>query len=168
MIEQAIMGTIRTLEVTHVATAMIVYASMTGNNEEIAQIMEEQFENLGVEVDTTEASQADASDFEDVDICVVATYTDGEGEIPDEAQDFYDDLQEEDLTGKIYGTCGSGDRFYGDHFCATVDDFDHTFAQTGATKGAESVKIDLAAEAEDIENLDAFVKELVAKANANG
>lgn len=92
MIEQAIMGTIRTLEVTHVATAKIVYASMTGNNEEIAQIMEEQFENLGVEVDTTEASQADASDFEDVDICVVTTYTDGEGEIPDEAQDFYDDL----------------------------------------------------------------------------
>ncbi|MFD1464887.1 flavodoxin [Lapidilactobacillus mulanensis] len=148
-----------------VTAVKIVYASMTGNNEEIAGILEESFENLGCEVDNTEASQADASDYEDADICIVATYTDGEGEIPEEAQDFYDDLQEEDLTGKIYGVCGSGDRFYGEHFCATVDDFDRVFQNIGAVKGAESVKVDLAAEADDIKNLDAFAAQLVKKAN---
>lgn len=142
-------------------TAKIVYASMTGNNEEIAGIVEEAFQDLDVQVDTTEISQADSADYEQADICVLVTYTYGEGDMPDEAQDFYDDLLEEDLTGKIYGTCGSGDRFYEGHFCATVDDFDQAFAKTGATKGAESVKVDLAAEAEDIENLEAFVKKLV-------
>ncbi|WP_125767874.1 flavodoxin [Lapidilactobacillus wuchangensis] len=147
------------------ATAKIVYASMTGNNEEIAGIVEEAFQDLDIDVDTTEISQADAADYQKADICVLVTYTYGEGDMPDEAQDFYDDLLEEDLTGKIYGTCGSGDRFYEGHFCATVDDFDHAFAQTGATKGADSVKVDLAAEAEDIANLEAFVKKLVTAAN---
>lgn len=146
------------------ATAKIVYASMTGNNEEIAGIVEEAFQDLDIDVDTTEISQADAADYQQADICVLVTYTYGEGDMPDEAQDFYDDLLEEDLTGKIYGTCGSGDRFYEGHFCATVDDFDHAFAQTGATKGADSVKVDLAAEADDIANLEAFVQKLVTAA----
>ncbi|MDN6433255.1 MAG: flavodoxin domain-containing protein, partial [Lacticaseibacillus paracasei] len=57
------------------ASARIVYASLTGNNEDIAGIIEEAFEDLGVDVTTTEVSQALASDFEDVDICVTATYT---------------------------------------------------------------------------------------------
>lgn len=145
-------------------TARIVYASMTGNNEEIAGIVEEAFQDLEIDVETTEISQADAADYQKADICVLVTYTYGEGDMPDEAQDFYDDLLEEDLTGKIYGTCGSGDRFYEGHFCATVDDFDKAFAQTGATKGADSVKVDLAAEADDISNLEAFVQKLVTAA----
>jgi flavodoxin short chain len=145
--------------------AAIVYASMTGNNEEIAGIVEEEFEKYGVEVDTTEVSQADAEDFEDVDICVVATYTYsdvGDGVLPDEAVDFYDDLKELDLSGKVYGTCGSGDTFY-DDFCTSVDDFAKAFEETGATKGAESVKIDLAPEDDDIKKLEVFTKALVDK-----
>ncbi|WP_407891681.1 flavodoxin [Lacticaseibacillus sp. N501-2] len=145
--------------------AAIVYASMTGNNEEIAGIVEEEFEKYGVEVDTTEVSQADAEDFEDVDICVVATYTYsdvGDGVLPDEAVDFYDDLKELDLSGKVYGTCGSGDTFY-DDFCTSVDDFAKAFDETGAIKGAESVKIDLAPEDDDIKKLEAFTKALVDK-----
>lgn len=149
-------------------TANIVYASMTGNNEEIADILNDAFEDLDVDVTTTEISQADAAEFEDSDICVIATYTYGEGDMPDEAQDFYDDLLDEDLTGKVYGTCGSGDRFYEGHFCATVDDFDRAFAKTGAIKGADSVKIDLAAEAEDIDHLEAFAQKLVNAVHKKG
>jgi len=147
------------------ATARIVYASMTGNNEEIAGIVEEAFEDLNIDVTTTEVSQSVAADFEDVDICVIAmyTYSDvGEGELPDEALDFYEDLQTLDLTGKVYGCCGSGDRFY-DDFATTVDKFDKAFAKTGATKGAENVKIDLDADEDDIKNLEAFTKSLVEK-----
>ncbi len=44
-----------------------------------------------------------------------------------------------------------------------MDDFDAAFGKTGASKGAENVKVDLNAEEEDIENLEAFAKELVAK-----
>jgi flavodoxin short chain len=148
------------------ASARIVYASLTGNNEDIAGIIEEAFEDLNVDVTTTEVSQALASDFEDVDICVTATYTYSDvGELPDEAVDFYEELQELDLTGKVYGCCGSGDRFY-DDFATSVDDFDKAFAKTGATKGAENVKIDLSPEEDDIKHLEAFTKQLVDKFNA--
>ena len=150
------------------ASARIVYASLTGNNEDIAGIIEEAFEDLNVDVTTTEVSQALASDFEDVDICVTATYTYsdvGDGELPDEAVDFYEELQELDLTGKVCGCCGSGDRFY-DDFATSVDDFDKAFAKTGATKGAENVKIDLSPEEDDIKHLEAFTKQLVDKFNA--
>ena len=145
------------------ATAKVVYASMTGNNEEIADIVEEALENLNVSVETSEISQADPSDFEDTDICIVCSYTYGDdGDLPDEAVDFYEDLKEMDLTGKVYGVCGSGDTFY-DEFCKVVDDFAGVFEQTGATKGSDVVKVDLAPEAEDIEHLEKFVAEIVAK-----
>ncbi|KAF1303261.1 flavodoxin [Enterococcus saccharolyticus] len=143
--------------------AKIVYASMTGNTEEIADIVAEAMEEMGIEVEIEECTQIDADTFEDADICVVATYTYDEGTLPDEIMDFYDDLAELDLTGKIFGVCGSGDTFY-DHFCKSVDDFEELFLKTGATKGAEKVKVDLAAEEEDIQNLEAFAKSLVEKA----
>lgn len=141
------------------ALAKVVYASMTGNTEEIADIVADKLKDLGHVVDIDECTAVDASDFEDADIMVVASYTYGDGELPDEIVDFYEDLQELDLTGKIYGVVGSGDTFY-DEFCKAVDDFEAAFAQTGATKGAESVKVDLAAEDDDIEKLEAFAQDL--------
>lgn len=145
--------------------AKIVYASMTGNTEEIADIVAEALENLGLEVEMEDCTQVDASDFEDADICVVATYTYDEGSLPDEIVDFYEDLKEIDLTGKIFGVCGSGDTFY-DYFCKSIDDFEEVFLATGATKGATKVQVDLNAEEEDIQNLEKFAKEL-AEAAAN-
>ena len=134
--------------------AKIVYASMTGNTEEIADIVAEALENLGLEVEINECTQVDASDFEDADLCIVATYTYDEGQLPDEIMDFYDDL----------GVCGSGDTFYY-FYCKAIDDFEERFLKTGAKKGASSVKVDLAAEEEDIQNLEAFAKELVESLN---
>ena len=135
--------------------AKIVYASMTGNTEEIADIVAEAFEDLELEVEIDE--------FEEADICVVATYTYGDGDLPDEIVDFYEDLQEIDLSGKIFGVCGSGDTFY-DDFCKSVDDFEAVFTQIGAKKGADSVKVDLAAEEDDIQRLEEFAKKLATAA----
>lgn len=149
-------------------TAKIVYASMTGNDEEIAGIVAEELEKAGYTVDTTEVSQAMAEDFQAADICVTATYTysDGdEGILPDEAMDFYDDLKATDLTGKVFGCCGSGDHFY-DDFATSVDDFAKAFIQAGATQGAPNVKIDLAPEEDDIKALEKFSADLVAKARS--
>ncbi|MDR2465590.1 MAG: flavodoxin [Streptococcaceae bacterium] len=140
--------------------AKVVYASMTGNTEEIANIVGEALKKEGVEVEVDECTSVDAKDFEDADICIVATYTYGDGELPDEIVDFYEDLEDVDLSGKTYGVVGSGDTFY-DEFCKSVDDFDAQFSLTGAKKGAENVKIDLAAEEEDIVNLENFAKAIV-------
>lgn len=138
----------------------IVYASITGNDEDIAYVLTEKFEQLKTDVEMTEISQTDASDFEDADICVIASYTYDQGIVPDEALDFYEDMQDLDLDGKVYGTCGSGDTFY-EHFCSAVDEFGKVFDESGAKKGAEPVKIELEPEQEDIEKLDKFAEELV-------
>lgn len=144
------------------AVAKIVYASLTGNTEEIADIVAEALENEDLDVEINECTQVDAEEFLDADICVVGTYTYDEGRLPDDIVDFYEDLKSLDLSGKVYGVIGSGDTFY-ENFCSCVDDFDQIFSQIGAVKGAESVKVDLAAEEEDIERLEAFAKKLAKK-----
>ncbi|MGT2715782.1 flavodoxin [Streptococcus respiraculi] len=150
------------------ALAKIVYASMTGNTEEIADIVATKLEELGLEVHNDECTTVETEEILDADIIIVATYTysyGGDGELPDEIVDFYTDLADYDLTGKIYGVCGSGDTFYED-FCKSVDDFDLMLASRGATKGAENVKVDLAAEEDDIVNLEKFATDLVAALEA--
>lgn len=144
------------------ALAKIVFASMTGNTEEIADIVADKLRDLGLDVDVDECTTVDASNFLEADIAIVATYTYGDGELPDEMMDFYEDLADLNLNGKIYGVVGSGDTFY-DEFCKAVDDFDRVFVSIGAEKGSECVKVDLSAEEEDIERLEQFAEELVAK-----
>ena len=147
--------------------ALIVYASLTGNTAQCVDIVEETLKDLDVDVEVVESMQADPHDFLDVDLCLVATYTYGtDANLPDEIEDFYEELSEVDLTGKIFGTFGSGDTFY-EKFCQSVDDFTEQFKAVGAVKGAESVKVDLDPEEEDIKKLVAFSKSLVEKATAN-
>ncbi|SFC12021.1 flavodoxin, short chain [Alkalibacterium subtropicum] len=142
-------------------SVMIVYASLTGNTEECAEILEEAFQELGAEVELVESVFADPEDFKNADITVVGTYTYGtDADLPDEIVDFYEELEDVDLTGKIYGNFGSGDTFY-EKYCKSVDDFDEQFEKTGATKGAENVKVNLNPEEEDIENLKAFAAKLI-------
>ena len=95
------------------------------------------------------------------DILVVCAYTYDEGALPEEGLDFFDELSESDLTGKIFGVAGSGDKFYGEYFNKTVDQFDAVFEQAGATRGARKVKIDLEPYEEDVEQLTRFANELL-------
>ncbi|HCM89438.1 MULTISPECIES: flavodoxin [Vagococcus] len=140
--------------------AKIVYASLTGNTEEIADIVAEALEEKNIDVEINECTQVDAADFLEADICIVASYTYDDFELPDEIIDFHEELLELDLTGKVFGVVGSGDSFY-TYFCQVVDQFDKAFISTGATKGADSVKVELAAEEDDIVSLEAFAQKLV-------
>ncbi|WP_267201088.1 flavodoxin [Limosilactobacillus kribbianus] len=142
-------------------TAHVVYATMTGNNEEVAKIVCDALAKHDVQVTETEISQTDIDDFVQADILVVCAYTYDEGAMPEEGLDFYDDLQDADLRGKVYGVAGSGDKFYGEFFNATVDHFDEAFKEAGATAGAEKVKIDLEPYEEDVERLNKFADGLV-------
>ncbi|OAQ01545.1 flavodoxin [Ligilactobacillus aviarius] len=146
------------------AKAEIVFATITGNNEDIADIIAENLEEQGLDVQVDEISQADVSDFEDADLCIVCPYTYDEGNLPDEGMDFFDDLQETDLSGKIYGVAGSGDTFYGEYYCTAVDEFSRVLKEAGAIQGAPDVKINLSPDTdEDLDTLDQFTDQLVAK-----
>lgn len=145
--------------------ALIVYASLTGNTEEIAHLIAKKLKAKNVTVEVEGALQVYPEEFEDVDICIVGTYTYGtDGEIPDEIIDFYDDLGDVDLTGKVFGLFGSGQSFY-EHFCRAVDYFEDQFKHTNAHKGADSIKFELNASGEeDFKRIDQFIAHLIKKA----
>jgi flavodoxin short chain len=140
---------------------MLVYASLTGNTREGAEIIEDKFLELGADIDVMESYDADPFDFEAYDICIVGTYTYGtEGELPDEIIDFYEELEDVDLEGKVYGVFGSGDTFYVGLYGKSVDDFEVQFEKTKAVKGADVVKYELDPDDEAIEMLKKFAEDL--------
>lgn len=146
-------------------SALIVYASLTGNTEEGAEILEDAFVDLDVDVEVLESTFADPEDFLDFDIVIVGTYTYGtDADLPDEIVDFYEELAEVDLSGKVFGTFGSGDTFY-EKFCQSVLDFDQQFERTGATRGSQPVLYNLYPEEDDIAALENMAKELVEATN---
>ena len=144
-------------------SAHVVYATITGNNEDVADIITEHLEDLGIKTTETEISQTDPAVFSDVDICIVCPYTYDEGALPEEGMDFYDDLPDLDLKGKVFGVAGSGDTFYEEFYNLAVDKFTDAFKKTGATQGAESVKINLEPDEDAITRLDQFVDTIVEK-----
>ncbi|MHA8110047.1 flavodoxin [Lactobacillaceae bacterium Melli_B4] len=141
--------------------AHVVFATITGNNEDVADIVTEGLEDLGVDVVETEISQTDPAEFKDADICVVCPYTYDEGHLPEEGLDFFDELKTLDLSGKIYGVAGSGDEYYEEFYNVAVDSFSDAFKEAKATQGADNVKINLEPEDDDIETLDRFAAQLV-------
>lgn len=145
--------------------AQIVYASMTGNNEDMAEILEEDLQDLGFDVESVDVSFADASEYLNSDLCIMVTYTYGEGVMTDELKDFYDQLVDLDLTGKYFAVMGSGDKTYKDHYCENVFDFEKAFKECGATEAAKPVTIENAVDDEDIELIDQVAKQIAEAVN---
>ncbi|CCI87364.1 Flavodoxin [Lactobacillus gigeriorum DSM 23908 = CRBIP 24.85] len=146
--------------------AKIVYASMTGNDEDMAEILEEDLQDLGFDTDSTEVAFADASDYLESDLCIFITYTYGEGTMTDEIADFYDQLKELDLTGKYFAVMGSGDKTYGEHFCENVFDYQSAFLACGATEITAPVTIENSPDDEAIAAIDHAAEEMADKLDA--
>lgn len=143
---------------------LIVYASLTGNTKAGAMILKDTFEGLAFEVDLMQSYDADPFDYEDYDITIAGTYTYGmNANLPDEIVDFFEELEEVDLTGKVYGAFGSGDKFYVGKYCLCVDYFEDQFEKTNAVKGSDGVKYDLDPNEVDTADLQNFARELVEK-----
>lgn len=129
--------------------ALIIYASLTGNTQACADIITEALEEHDIPVTQYEAMEADPEDLLDFDIVLIGSYTFGDdADIPDEMLDYYDIIPELDLTGKAFGTFGSGDTFY-PKFATVVDDFERVFLEAGATQVAPGVKVDMYPDEED-------------------
>jgi flavodoxin short chain len=138
----------------------IVYASMTGNTEEIANKIKDGLEEKGSQVNITEVGETSFDEFKNGDTLIVATYTYGDGDLPDEIQDFYNEIEGSDLSGKKYGVIGSGDTSYGENFCKAVETFDEALSKAGADKATDNVKIEFEANDTDAEAIEKFISDL--------
>lgn len=147
--------------------ARVLFATITGNNEDVADIIVDEFEKAGVDTTKEDIIDVDAMDINpaETDILVVVAYTFDKGTLADEALDFYDDMQDVNWTGLIYGVAGSGDVFYGQDYGVAVDLLEQHFdAFTGATRGAAGVKVNLSPDAEATSALRAFAQQLLVAA----
>lgn len=149
--------------------ARVMFATITGNNEAVANIIVAQFQQAGVHASKEDLSLVDAWTIKptETDFLVIVPYTFDLGTLPEEAMDFYDDLSALDLTGLTYAVAGSGDDFYGTDFCTAVDSFANQLALTHATQGAPSVKINLNPDVNDEVALAEMVTTLIATKESN-
>ena len=138
----------------------LVYASLTGNTEMLSDLIIEKFEEeKGLEIEKLFIEDMVDFDFlDDADAFIIATYTYGEGDLPEEMEEFFEALGEKDFSGKTYGVIGTGDTVY-EQFCVCVDQFDDQIAKTGATNPTQNLKIEIEADSdEDFENIDKFIE----------
>lgn len=144
----------------------IVYTSMTGNTEEIAQILSDLVEqhDLTVKKFHVEFDDIMALDLKNYDAILFGTYTWGDADLPFELEDFHEDLGDEDLTGKVVGLFGSCDSYY-EFYGAAMEIMAKQFRAIGAQVIDPLLKIELAPEPEDDEKIEQFVKVFIDQVN---
>ncbi|MUK89007.1 flavodoxin [Ornithinibacillus sp. L9] len=137
---------------------LILYTSSTGNTEIMTKVMETYLQERKHEVVMKhfEYDRIDVEELLGYDVILVGTYTWDDGEIPYEVEDFYDELDDIDLSGVHCGVFGSGDTFY-DEFCGAVDLMAERLMERGAVVMRERLKVDLEPDREDVKRCERFV-----------
>jgi flavodoxin I len=141
---------------------ILVYASMTGNTEAMAEAIVEGLIRCGCHPEQLPMYKAHAVQLLDYDCIMIGSYTWGDGEVPEEALDFYDELDDISLEGKkaaVFGSCDSNYVEYG----AAVDQFEQKLRDRGAEIIVPSLKVDRAPKSWDIEQCKKFGERFVFK-----
>ncbi|MFN2746017.1 flavodoxin [Bacillus sp. z60-18] len=141
---------------------LLVYASMSGNTEAMADLIEKGLLEGKADVDRHEAMDIDAALFNDYEHMIFGAYTWGDGELPDEFLDIYKDMEGLDFSGKTFAVFGSGDTSY-EHFCGAVDILEEKIKELGGEIVIPSVKIEMNPEGEEENQLLDFGREFAKK-----
>lgn len=120
---------------------IIVYASMSGNTEEIAEEIAAGIREAGIDPVVKSVMDVSGVDLVNYDGILLGAYTWGDGDLPDEFEDFYDELEDLDLSGRKSGAFGSADSSY-THFGAAVDTIEERLAEIGTEKVFDGLKIE--------------------------
>ncbi|KUP07866.1 flavodoxin [Bacillus coahuilensis p1.1.43] len=137
----------------------IVYASMSGNTEAIADIILEKLKSHPIQADLLEIVDLDsATELQEYDMVFLGLYTWGDGEYPDESLDLVEELEELNLSSKAFALFGSGDHSY-PHFCGAVDMLEELIENRGGVLAAKSLKIELSPNESDEKRIEDFVNE---------
>lgn len=100
----------------------IVYASVTGNTEQLAEMLQEAALKNGLRTELYRVEEFPLSELSSCDGVLIGTYTWGSGEIPEEMQSLYQAVEELDRKQLQTAVFGTGDSFFAE-FCGAVDRF---------------------------------------------
>jgi len=122
----------------------LLVGTMTGTAQLVAQELELAWDDGELQVETLLMDQLDGSVFERDGVFLVVTSTYGQGDVPDNAKRFYEDLKAKrpDLSRVRYGVFGLGDRTYAETFNFGGKRFDELLGELGARRIGERVQHD--------------------------
>jgi MioC protein len=122
----------------------ILVGTMTGTAEMVAQEVQTALEAGGHVVTIRMMDDLDASVFESGGTFLICTSTYGQGDVPDNAQEFFASLERErpNLSSVTYGLIALGDRTYRDTFCEGGTRFNNLLTELGAKRVGEILKHD--------------------------
>ena len=117
----------------------ILVGTMTGTAQLCAQEMELALDDGETQVETLLMDNLTSAVFEREGVFLVCTSTYGQGDVPDNARAFYEDLQKArpDLSKVRYGVFGLGDRTYAETFNFGGKRFDDILRELGAERIGE-------------------------------
>lgn len=132
--------------------AAIIYASKTGNTEELAlELCESLSRHIHTDIYTVE--RFPLSQLNDYEMVIIGTYTWGMGEIPHEMMPLYKWIEREHVNHLTTAVFGTGDRFY-PNFCGAVDEFrDMLYVHTNL---AATLKVELSPQSSDRKKCEKF------------
>lgn len=125
----------------------IVYTSVTGNTRELAEAVQDEFQNRSVDVELFTVKEFPLENLAAYDGVVLGTFTWSTGCIPRAMKKVYRHVEDVNRKSLVTAVFGTGDRFFPD-FCAAVDEFrDMLYVKTSL---AVTMKVELRPQAEDL------------------
>ena len=100
---------------------LLVFGTDTGNTEEVAEKIQQQFSALGHVVEIIDVTDCSADRISEAEVCIFGIPTWDFGGIQGDWEDFKEELEATELAGKKIALYGLGDQFgYGDFFIDAV------------------------------------------------
>ena len=122
--------------------------------------LRKEYEKLGNSLEINDITEiSSASKLEKFDGILLGSYTWGEGDLPDEFLDLYEEMDEINLSGKKAVVFGSGDTVY-DQYAGAVDILIEKLKARGAEVVLEGLKVDTSPTPDDIRNCKEFGKRI--------
>ena len=119
-------------------TIKILVGTMTGNAERIAEEIELTFDDRA-QIEALDMDRLTSGVFDTEAVFLICSSTYGQGDVPDNARDFYKQLceQKPDLRHVSYGVITLGDMTYPQTFANGGKRFDAILTELGATRLGE-------------------------------